>query len=123
MFLRYNIFTILWCGLIFVLALAPSRELPRTVYWNLLSFDKVAHMFFYFILCLQMIIGFRKQHQFKRLKHQGEFFAILIAFGISLFIELVQGVLPSRSFEFSDLAANFIGCMSGYAVFLLIYRL
>ncbi|MCK5468582.1 MAG: VanZ family protein, partial [Cyclobacteriaceae bacterium] len=66
MFLRFNLFTFLWAGVIFLLILMPGQQMPET--GDLFSFDKLAHLGVFCILCFLMVIGLAKQYTFPVLK-------------------------------------------------------
>ena len=56
MFLRFNLITFLWAGIIFLLILTPGQEMPEM--GDLFSFDKLAHLGVFGILSFFMILGF-----------------------------------------------------------------
>ncbi|BDD02771.1 hypothetical protein AUTU_02540 [Aureibacter tunicatorum] len=112
----------MWALVILFLTLIPGQHLPEMVSWNLLATDKLAHSFVFMILTLLAIIGFLKQGVYPWLKQRAEWVAVAGAFVYGGFIELMQSFIPNRSFEFQDMIANGIGCLLGYAVYLLIYK-
>jgi glycopeptide antibiotics resistance protein len=122
MILRYNIFTIAWALLIVLLTLTPGDSMPDLSIWDLLSFDRFAHLFVFGVLVLLMSIGFTKQYSSLFLRFNAAKLSFLFSFGFSLIIELLQELIPGRSVEFNDLIANSTGCLTGSLVFYLIYK-
>ena len=122
MILRYNIFTIAWALLILVLTLTPGHSMPDLSIWDLLSFDRFAHLFVFCVLVFLMTIGFTKQYTFLFLRFNAAKLSFLFSFSFSLFIELLQGVIPGRSAELYDVIANSTGCLTGTLIFYLIYK-
>ena len=122
MFLKYNLFTFLWAFLILLLSFLPSGNLPYVSFWDLISFDKAAHTFVYAVLSFITIIGFIKQYTFKNIRYN----AIPTAFiGCTIYggvIELLQGIMNDRVTDFIDFFANFIGCILGLVLFLMVYN-
>jgi glycopeptide antibiotics resistance protein len=122
MILRYNIFTIAWALLILVLTLTPGQSMPNLSIWDLLSFDSFAHFFVFCILVLLMTIGYTKQYTFLFLRFNAAKISLLVSFGFSLIIELLQSLVPGRFTDIYDVIANTAGCLSGSLVFYLIYK-
>jgi glycopeptide antibiotics resistance protein len=96
--------------------------MPDLSIWDLLSFDRFAHLFIFCILVFLMTIGFTKQYSFLFLRFNAANISFLFSFGFSLIIELIQGAIPGRSAELYDVIANSAGCISGYLIFYLIYK-
>jgi VanZ family protein len=122
MILRYNIFTIAWALLILLLTLTPGDSMPDLSIWDLLSFDRFAHLFVFGVLVLLLSIGLTKQYSSLFLRFNAAKLAFLFSFGYSLIIELLQELIPGRSVELNDLIANSAGCLTGSLVFYLIYK-
>jgi VanZ family protein len=122
MILRYNTFTIGWALLILVLTLTPGNSMPDLSIWDLLSFDRFAHLFVFAILVMFMTIGFTKQYSFLFLRFNAAKLSFLFSFAYSLIIELLQGLVPGRYAELNDVIANSAGCLTGSLVFYLIYK-
>lgn len=121
MFLRYNLFTIIWAGIILLLILMPGQQFPEL--GNLFSFDKLAHTGVFAILVLLMIIGFTKQQKFSKLREKPIKYSLLISLFYASILELSQSLIPDRYANFYDMAFNILGVLVGYIFFLLIYKL
>ena len=121
MFLRFNLFTIVWAIIIFLLILMPGQEMPEI--GDLFSFDKLAHLGVFCILCFLMIIGFTKQHQFLKLNQNPVKYSLIISCSYASILELGQAIVPERYANFYDLAFNLGGVIIGYLVYILIYKL
>ncbi len=120
MFIRFNLFTILWSIVIFLLILMPGQQMPQI--GDLFSFDKIAHLGVFCILCFFMIVGFSKQWSFKILKKYAVRYGLLISVVYASILELGQSVIPDRSSNIYDMAFNLSGVCLGYLLFLLVYK-
>lgn len=122
MFWRYNLFGLLWAVFILALTATPGFAMPETIRWNLLEFDKFAHLGVFAVLALLLIIGFKKQYSFVRIREN----AVLFALGITTFygvsIEFLQSIIPGRSIEFADVIADISGALVGWGLYGLIYK-
>lgn len=123
MFLKYNVFGMLWALFILALTAAPGFAMPETVSWNLLSFDKFAHLMVFALLTLLLIIGFKKQYTFINFKNNAVLLALIISAVYGILIEIAQSLIPGRSIEFADLIADFGGAFAGWGIFYLVYKL
>ncbi len=121
MFLKYNLYTIVWAMIILLLVLMPGAQMAKADV--MFSFDKVAHAFVFFVLVFLMIIGFAKQHTFSHLRAGAVKFALLISIGYALLLEAGQLMVSGRVVELYDAAANVSGCLMGYGFFYLVYKL
>ncbi len=121
MFLKYNLFTFIWAGVIFLLILLPGNQMPEI--GDIFSFDKIAHLAVFCILCIFMIIGFTKQYSFPKLKQSPIKFSLIISGAYASILELGQALVPERYANFYDLAFNLLGVIFGYVLFLLIYKI
>ena len=121
MFLRYNLFTILWFLLILVLVMLPGRQLPK-LGETLFSIDKVVHTFLFAVLALLMVVGFLKQSTYPVLRNNAIRSTLVLSIAYATSIEITQFLADGRTFDFYDAVANILGCIVGYIVFLAIYR-
>lgn len=122
MFLRYNLYTIIWAVLILVLILLPSRHLPEFQAPSLISYDKFAHAFVFSVLVLLMIAGFIKQYTYPQLRNNPVRFSLFISISYALVLEIAQGLSSGRTVELYDGIANVVGCFMGYGLFYIIYE-
>lgn len=120
MFFRFNLFTFLWAGVIFLLILMPGQQMPEI--GDIFSFDKLAHLCVFCVLSFLMIIGFTKQYTFSGLKRYPVRYSLLISSAYASVLELGQSIIPDRYANFYDLAFNLAGVLLGYVLFLLIYK-
>ena len=121
MFLKYNLFTIIWAGIIFLLILMPGQQFPAL--GNLFSFDKFAHTGVFAILVFLMIVGFTKQYTFPKLREHSVKYSLLISLLYASILELGQALIPDRYANFYDMAFNIVGVLLGYLIFIIIYKL
>lgn len=122
MFLRYNFFTILWAILILVLTVTPGTDMPKTDIWDVLAFDKIAHLFVFAVFVLLMIVGFSKQYRYLYFRYNAVRLALAMGLAYGLLIEIVQALIPERTLEYSDILADSLGCGIGYAIFYWVYK-
>lgn len=116
--IRYK-FSILLAILIILLSLLPSNSVPGSSLFAIPYMDKVAHFSLYSLLSLVVVVE-------SRCRKNCFFFhmeLVLIVFGMSGLIEILQAtIVPSRSAEWLDLLANFIGLTAGYVAYRLMYK-
>ena len=120
MFLKYNVFTIIWCITVLFLTLATG-ETKSNLAFNYT--DKLVHIAMFTPLSLLMIVGFRKQVQFFKIHCYPVKYALIISIAFGIVIELIQWILPHRAIELSDIVSNIIGTGLGYVAYLIIYKL
>jgi VanZ family protein len=123
MFFRYNFFPICWALVMLLLTLTPGENMPETSLWdNLLSFDKIAHLFMFAVLVFLMIVGLNKQYKYRFLRDKALQISVIAGISYGIVIEIVQLFIPGRGFELADIFANTIGCFIGFGLFYLIYK-
>ena len=120
MFLRYNLFTIIWAAVIFLLILMPGEKMPDL--GDVFNFDKLAHSGVFCILTFLMIIGFSKQFRFQKLKTDPAKYSMIISGIYAGGLELGQAIVPDRYANFYDLSFNVLGVLLGYTLFLIVYK-
>lgn len=123
MFLRYNLYTIIWACLILVLVLLPGQYMPKLNSGSLVSVDKLAHVFIFCVLVLLMIVGFAKQSAYPILRNKAVGYALKISVAYALVLEVTQGLSTGRMVELYDGIANVVGCFLGYGLFYVLYKL
>ncbi len=118
MFLKYNIFTLFFLGLILVGCLLPGSKLPKASTENL---DKVIHITLFFMFSFSAIIGFIKQSQFPRLHFDAVKYVIGFGVFLTVLTETIQHFLiPRRSFDLFDIFADFVGIAVALGLFMLV---
>ena len=120
MFLKFNLFTFLWALVIFLLILMPGQQMPS--FGDLFSFDKLAHLGVFGVLCFLMIIGFTKQVTFPKIRSNPVKYSLIISLTYASILELGQALIPGRYANFFDMAFNIAGVFLGYLLYLLIYK-
>jgi len=117
MFLKYNIWGILWIFLIFILCSLPGRQLPPGPFIN---FDKLIHFFFYSTLQILLMRGFVLQKSFLSLRKNYLVITAIFSSVYGTFIEINQGfILKNRSFDQYDIVANIVGVVIGILLWIL----
>ncbi len=107
---------VIWALIILAISVIPGADLPSLSIWEP---DKVMHAFVYCVLTFLLFFSLSKSPAKRSHK-------IIIAAGLCILygfiIELIQLVLPTRSFDMLDALANSIGCVLAMAVILVISR-
>jgi VanZ family protein len=119
MFLKFNKFTLIWALVIVILTQITGVKNSNI---ETSATDKLAHVFMFAALCLSMIIGFSKQNDSIYLKFNAEKSSILICIFFGFLMELLQLLVPCRSFSWYDVLANSVGSALGVGVFYVIYK-
>lgn len=120
MFFRYNLLTILWATVIFLLILMPGRQMPDI--GELFSFDKLAHLGVFAVLSFLMIIGFKKQQKYQYLRKNAVLISMLVSMLYASVLELGQSAVPGRYANFYDMMFNSVGVLAGYLGYFLVYK-
>lgn len=97
---------------LFVVSVLPLKsDLPECLSW-----DKIAHVFLYFILAVMIVkISLVNNKKF------GFLSAFIYSSCLGLLIEVIQFFLPYRSFESLDILANSLGSFMGVIIYRLIF--
>ncbi len=123
MFLRYNLAGILWALTLLLLSLIPGRMMPDLSFWQLIRFDRVAHMVAFAILVFKLAMGFYKQYTFRSLRYHALQSAFIFSLVYGGLLEILQGLLiADRHPEMPDFIANAIGCISGAGLFHALFK-
>ena len=101
------------------LSVSPGLPMPKV---NLISSDKIGHLFAYGTLTLLLFLGYRAKYGIAANRKAG-----LVLFGFSavygVLMEWVQGTFfPYRFFEVADMLANAAGALLVFAFFTWRYR-
>lgn len=120
--LRYQLPAIIWAGLVVLLCILPSQDLPvGGLFFE--GFDKLTHTGFFFVLSVLLFYGKIKQQN----SYQYRLLTIIkiFAIGASLgaFIEWIQWQwFPYRSPEWWDFLADMIGVAMGTFSYVILHR-
>lgn len=123
MFIRYNLPAIVWSVIILVLTLSPGVYIPQEFDWNLIREDLLAHFFVFAVLVFLMMQGFTRQHTNASLRSNATVYAVVIAVVYGGVLEVIQGFIPERSFDYFDMVANAVGSFSGWGAFTLMSKM
>nr|WP_262918406.1 VanZ family protein [Belliella filtrata] len=95
--------------------LKPGDELPKAP--NIPHIDKIAHFGLFFVLLFLWM-------RIPKKKNIKTFFTIYLVFGIfiAILVEYLQGMVPMRTFDFMDIAANIAGGAVGIICFYILYK-
>lgn len=123
MFIRYNLPAIVWSVIILVLTLSPGVYIPQEFDWKLIREDLLAHFFVFAVLVFLMMQGFTRQHTNASLRSNASVYAVVIAVVYGGVLEVIQGFIPERSFDYFDMVANAVGSFSGWGAFTLMSKM
>jgi VanZ family protein len=103
--------------IIMVLSLADPGDAPGKLFMNFRHADKVMHLLMYMGFAFIVLYLYRQEIS----KIRERLLLALLVFSYSLLMEILQAEATTyRSFEFSDLLANFSGVILGLFFFLII---
>jgi len=122
MFFKHNLYPIVWATLMLFMAFIPESNVPD-LELGILPFDKVIHFSQFVILVFLMNVGFIKQHRYIMFRLNTFQYVLYFALPYAIVIEIIHLFLTTRSFDWSDMLANILGCAGGIGLFYLIYRL
>jgi len=100
----------------------PGTQMVDLSFWDLFSFDAVAHMVIFGVLICSLIIGFVKQYSFPELRYHPYRWSLILGIAYGGCVELIQDFASERHASLVDFGANVMGCLAGLLVFILIYR-
>lgn len=114
MFLKHNLYGLLWALLIMALCGIPGRDIPHVSFLELISFDKFVHAFIFFVLVILLIHGFGRQTSFPLLNKKPMLIAFILCVAYGGALELLQqAVFEERSADLYDFIANSFGVAVG----------
>ena len=120
MFLKYNIWGIIWVLIILIACSTPGEKLPGAPFLN---FDKLIHFFFYGMLQLLLLRGLLLQYQFKFIQKNYLSISFIFSSFYGILIEILQGyVFRNRSLDTHDMIANVIGVILATIIWILLFR-
>jgi VanZ family protein len=106
---KYFIFLVIWLGVIFTLSLFSFKIDADP---KLANEDKIAHLFFYFVLTILLIQFFKKEISIDLIHKNGLTLGIILAFTYGTIIEFLQWAFTTtRSAEWNDVLANSLGIL------------
>ena len=108
-----------WVLFIALLTLLPGSAFPG-ISWNFLEIDKMVHITVFGILTILGGVFFFKKNRNAIWKNIFMSFLIASLYGTAL--ELLQSLVPERSFDYADLAANYAGGALGIVIYRIIYN-
>ncbi len=118
MFLRHNIFSILFLSILLLGCLLPGSHLPKNETHNL---DKALHIILFLCFTFSSLVGCIKQSQFPQLHYFALKYVIIFSVFLTVIIEFVQHFfIPRRGFELLDIAADLVGILLATGLFFII---
>ena len=115
MFLRYNIFSIIFLVILLVGCLLPGSTLPKSDTQNL---DKVLHVLLFLCLTFCSLAGCVKQSQYPILHYFALKYVTIFSVLLTVLIELIQHFfIPRRGFELLDIGADMAGITLAIVLF------
>ncbi len=118
-FLRKHWKSITWALVLLLLSTIPDSQFPESKLFSLPHFDKFVHLFLYFVFTILLISGNNAHRLRRRVTVSAIVCAAFISLPFGIAMEVVQlQLVPSRSAEVYDLAAN----VAGFLLALIAYR-
>ena len=115
MFLRYNIFSIIFLVILLVGCLLPGSTLPKSDTQNL---DKVLHVLLFLCFTFCSLVGCVKQSQYPILHYFALKYVTIFSVLLTVLIELIQHFfIPRRGFELLDIGADMAGITLAIGLF------
>ena len=120
--LRFILPSLVWTAVVVILSVVPNSNVSLNDF-QFGHVDKVAHFIMYTLLCLFWSIGLKRQFIYPSLRRLALHVSFFGGLSIGILLEFLQEyVIETRTFEFSDLIANGIGCIFGIFLFKIIYK-
>ena len=108
----YAALPLLWAAFMLLLTLTPSRDMPDTPAWTLLSFDTAAHAGVFSVLAALSWFSLRRQRRWPVLAQQAAVVVLAGCVAFGALIEVLQYVMAQgRHAELSDLLSDGIGAL------------
>ena len=104
-----------WVLFIALLTLLPA-SVVNIIDWNFMSIDKLAHLFMFTIMAILGSIHFCYGRWPGRLTYPA-FTSLVTAWLYGTLLEYTQALVPSRTFDYADLTANFAGTLLGIILY------
>ena len=123
MFLRYNLYTIVWLVGMFTFLFLGREDVPHHQIFPFLSFVTLTHFIQFFVLTFFLIVGFTKQQQFVYLKFHAMKASLVVGVSYAILLEALYFFLPHLRFEIGNLITDIVGVGCGFAFFWIIYKL
>ncbi len=115
MFLRYNIFSIIFLVILLLGCLLPGSTLPKSDTQNL---DKVLHVLLFLCFTFCSLVGCVKQSQYPILHYFALKYVTIFSVLLTVLIELIQHFfIPRRGFELLDIGADMAGITLAIVLF------
>ena len=101
-----------WMFIVIILSLMPGNKVPGLNWFSIFHIDKIAHLCFYFVMCILMYQSIVRENFVKRLKPRALAYSVIFAFGVGIFMEILQSNLNAgRYFDIFDILANVAGAI------------
>ncbi len=121
-FIRHISVPACWATFIFFMHSIPGLDITYDDPWQLVKFDKLAHMGMFAVLVLTIMVAFRKQGYSRTLRNHARKMAMLMSITYGGILEYFQGSLfPQRVTDPMDFVANTLGVFLGIVLFRIVY--
>jgi VanZ family protein len=117
-FLKYNLWAILWGFLIIALTALPGKSFPKLPdFLDLFHPDKLIHVFIFGVYVFLQIRGLSAQPVYPTLSRNAVVITMLIGLSLGAGTEILQDVyVPRRFGSIYDFIANVAGCFVGWGI-------
>lgn len=118
---KYLVSLVIWLGVIFTLSLFSFKIDADP---KLANEDKLAHLFFYFVLTVLLSRFFKKEIRVDLVNKNGLVLSVIFAFTYGTVIEFLQWAFTTtRSAEWKDVLANSLGILTAVIFLKLLEKL
>lgn len=121
-FFRHMIWSFLWIIIVGFMYAIPGQDLPSISLWDVLNFDKAAHLLVFLILTLTLMVGLKKQQRYSYIQRNAGWVVFVFATLYGGTLELLQGcVFLQRTSDVLDFIANTVGIGFGMLFYRILY--
>ncbi len=110
---------ILWAAIILLGTSIPAKEIPDL---SIFRFDKIIHASIYLVLCLLTYRALQSQKRFPLLSRWSLLLSLLMVMAYGALDEIHQLLVPGRTADFWDFAADAVGACVSIAVVSFLHR-
>lgn len=119
MFLKHNLYTILWALVILTITLSPGTSIPVSESVKIPNLDKVVHFLVFGVFAYLLVKGLSKQDEYKFFNYYSFLLSFIISACFGIIIEFLQIIIPGRGYDPLDIMANISGIVLGLSVYYL----
>ncbi len=121
-FIKHSRFALIYSIIVILLCALPGDSMPSLDFMDLFSFDKIAHMLAFGILCILTAIALAKYLHFSYMRKYVLHWTFFYCIFLGAATETGQAYLAvHRSGDWLDFIADALGVLAGLVLFLILY--